>query len=149
MPETYLSIFFLFKLRLGWLPVFAICLTTISGVLMPSRGIVAMWVALFVSWIYLRFFSFLYSQTVPGDLRDSFAFVSFFPLAIHPYVLPLSRWIDARRFWPAHSAHPVLPLAGSEVCVMSKEKFFLKKATNERLIFELLFRLLLRFRSPR
>ncbi len=125
MPETYLSIFFLFKLRLGWLPTFAITLTTLSGVLMPSRGIVAMWLALFISWIYLRFVATFFSQSAAGDLRESFGLASFFPAAAQPYVLPLSRWIDARRFWPAHrvsAAVSVLPLDGAVVIQKRRKK---------------------------
>ncbi len=116
MPDTVISIFFLFKVRLGMLPVFALTLTTLAGLVMPSRGVLSMWMALPIAWGYLRFFSNLYGQSVAGDLRESFSLASFFHPAAQPYVQPLSRWIDSRRFWPARSAASSLPVvAGAEL----------------------------------
>jgi hypothetical protein len=112
MPDTFVSIFFLFKVRLGMLPVFALTLTTLAGIFLPSRGVLAMWVSLPIAWGYLRFFSTLYSQSVAGDLRESFSLASFFPAALQPYALPVSRWIDARRFWPARAVASALPVVG-------------------------------------
>ncbi len=111
MPDTVVSIFFLFKLRLGVLPVFALTLTTLAGIFLPSRGVVSMWVSLPIAWGYLRFVSTLYSQSVAGDLRESFSLASFFHPSLQPYVQPLSRWLDARRFWPARAAASALPVA--------------------------------------
>ena len=111
MPDTLISIFFLFRVKLGNLPAFALTLTTLAGIFLPSRGVLSMWVSLPIAWGYLRFISSLYSQSVAGDLRDSFSLASFFPPAAQPYVQPLSRWIDARHFWPARAAASALPVA--------------------------------------
>lgn len=102
MPETYLTIFFLFKLRLRQIPLFAICLTTLSGIIMPNRGILAMILSFPVVWIYLRFFSTLYLKNGAGDMRESFSLASFFPAQVAVYVQPVSKLIDSCRCWPSH-----------------------------------------------
>ena len=91
MPDTQIAIFFLFRIKLGQLPLFALTLTSLAGIIMPSRGVLSMLVAFPVSWFYLRYFSYLYNRTTPGDMRDSFSLATFFPAAISPYILPLAK----------------------------------------------------------
>ena len=115
MPETEVSIFFLFRVKLKNLPLFAMGLTTLASLLMPSRGAVAMFFALPISWLYLRYVSTLYGQNgQAGDLRDAFSLASFFPPQAQAVVGPVSRWLDARRCWPAAGSRGgALPVSAS------------------------------------
>ena len=118
MPDTEVSIFLLFRLKLRTLPAFAMGATALASIFMPSRGAVAMFFAMPISWLYLRYFSTMYSGNAdePGDLRECFSLASFFPPQVQPFVQPLSRWLDSRSCWPSsRRGKSSLPLSGADV----------------------------------
>lgn len=77
----------------------------ISGPLLGTDT--ALWLSLFgflTSWIYLRFFRITEmtssatggeGSTMKGDASDTFAFVAFFPDAMHPFLSPVCDGIYA------------------------------------------------------
>lgn len=113
MPESIIALAFVIRVRLKSLPVLTLSLTLVAAAVLPSRGALPMALALPVSWCYLRFFSSLAGPGATGDLRDSFSLASFFPPALQTLVLPVSRFIDSLRCWPAVRASTGAGAGGS------------------------------------
>ena len=100
VPEHTVSLFKgLVRIRIKHFPAIFVGANMLSGPLLGTDT--AFWLALtgfLVSWIYLRFYrvSELSSATatggeglkLKGDASDTFAFVAFFPDAVHPYLAP-------------------------------------------------------------
>lgn len=100
VPEHTVSLFRgSLRCRIKHFPTIFVAANILSGPLLGTDT--ASWLAFFgffVSWIYLRFYrtSEISSSatggegaTMKGDASDTFAFVAFFPDAVHPFLAPV------------------------------------------------------------
>ena len=101
VPEHTVSLFKGFiRCRIKHFPAIFVVANMLSGPLLGTDT--AFWLSLIgflVSWIYLRFFRISEISTssatggdgasMKGDASDTFAFVAFFPDAVHPFLAPL------------------------------------------------------------
>ncbi len=101
VPEHTVSLFRGFiRCRVKHFPTIFVAANMLSGPLLGTAT--ALWLSLIgflVSWVYLRFFriseistSFATGgegTTMKGDASDTFAFVAFFPDAVHPVLAPI------------------------------------------------------------
>ncbi|EME87795.1 uncharacterized protein MYCFIDRAFT_110607, partial [Pseudocercospora fijiensis CIRAD86] len=100
VPEHTVSIFKgVIRMRIKHFPAVFVLANMLSGPLLGTDT--ALWLSLFgffTSWIYLRFFRISEitstatggdATIMKGDASDTFAFVAFFPDAIHPFLAPV------------------------------------------------------------
>ena len=100
VPEHTVSIFKgVFRMRIKHFPAVFVLANMLSGPLLGTDT--ALWLSLFgflTSWIYLRFFRISEisstatagdGSVMKGDASDTFAFVAFFPDAVHPVLAPI------------------------------------------------------------
>jgi len=98
VPEHTVSLFRnTLRIRIKHFPALFTLANIVSGPLLGTDT--ALWLSLFgflTSWIYLRFFRLSGGEddtTLPkvqGDASDTFAFVAFFPDAMHPFLAPVT-----------------------------------------------------------
>ena len=101
VPEHTVSLFGgVISMRVKHFPAIFILANMLSGPLLGTDT--AFWLSLtgfVVSWVYLRFYKRTEvmggsgegeGTTMRGDASDTFAFVAFFPDALHPYIAPVS-----------------------------------------------------------
>lgn len=99
-PEHTVSLFKGFiRMRIKHFPAAFVIANMLSGPLLGTDT--ALWLSLFgfaTSWIYLRFYRISEissaatggeSTIMKGDASDTFAFVAFFPDAVHPFLAPI------------------------------------------------------------
>lgn len=101
VPEHTVSLFKgAIRIRIKHFPAIFVLANMISGPLLGTDT--AFWLSLtgfLTSWIYLRFFRIAEitsssatggeGATMKGDASDTFAFVAFFPDAMHPFLTPI------------------------------------------------------------
>jgi hypothetical protein len=101
VPEHTVSFFKGFiRMRIKHFPAVFVIANILSGPLLGTDT--ALWLSLigfFCSWIFLRFFRISEiasaatggeATVMKGDASDTFAFVAFFPDALHPIIAPFS-----------------------------------------------------------
>lgn len=99
-PEHTVSLFKgVIRMRIKHFPAAFVIANMLSGPLLGTDT--ALWLSLFgftTSWVYLRFFRISEissaatggeATVMKGDASDTFAFVAFFPDAIHPILAPI------------------------------------------------------------
>ncbi|CZT24412.1 related to rhomboid family protein [Ramularia collo-cygni] len=100
VPEHTVSLFKgLIRMRIKHFPAAFVIANMLSGPLLGTDT--ALWLSLFgftTSWVYLRFFRISEISSaatggeatiMKGDASDTFAFVAFFPDAVHPLLAPI------------------------------------------------------------
>lgn len=100
VPEHTVSLFKgVIRMRIKHFPAVFVLANMLSGPLLGTDT--ALWLSLFgflTSWLYLRFFRISEISTaatggdatiMKGDASDTFAFVAFFPDAMHPFLSPV------------------------------------------------------------
>ncbi|KAJ3186483.1 hypothetical protein HDU85_007302 [Gaertneriomyces sp. JEL0708] len=112
VPEHKVQLFGRVSIRAKNLPPLVLLVYSISNLigLVPFAQVVLAHIGFFVAWYYLRFWK-LGDGGIQGDRSESFAFVTFFPEFVGPYLKPVSHGIYAvgRRLRLVPALSPTLP----------------------------------------